>query len=100
MLRRRVKNLRRIAVSPMADAKQCIEQIGEDYVISWRPSPAEMVCTGFDENRIRRITRETLQQARGLHIDITLKDVQTVQNDPRRFKEWTRITREVTEEFA
>ncbi|MBN1555269.1 MAG: hypothetical protein JXA11_11030 [Phycisphaerae bacterium] len=100
MLRRRVKNLRRIAVSPMADAKTCIEQIGEDYVISWRPSPAEMVCTGFDADRVRRVTRETLRMAQGLHIDITLKDVQTVQNDPRRLQEWTRITREVADEFA
>lgn len=100
MLRRRIPNLRRIAVSPMADAKSCIEQIGEDYVISWRPSPAEMVCTGFDADRVRRVTRETLQMAKGLHIDITLKDVQTVQNDPRRLAEWTRITRDVAEEFA
>jgi len=97
---RQIRNLRRIAVSPMANARKCIEQIGKDYVISWRPSPAEMVCVGFDHQRVRRLTRETLQLARGLHIDITLKDVETVQNDPRRLAEWTRITREIIEETA
>lgn len=94
---RQIPNLRRIAVSPMANLPACAEQIGTDYVISWRPSPAEMVCTGFDPERIRKATREALDVCHGLHMDITLKDVQTVQNDPRRLAEWVRITRETIE---
>lgn len=96
---RQIPNLRRIAVSPMADLPSCAEQIGTDYVISWRPSPAEMVCTGFDPDRIRKATREAMDICKGLHMDITLKDVQTVQNDPRRLPEWVRITRETIDDY-
>lgn len=95
---RRVPNLRRIAVSPFADVAACAEQIGADYVFSYRPSPADMVGYGYDEDRIRRILRRDLQAARGCHVDITLKDVETVQGDPDRIRRWTALTRHVIDE--
>ena len=96
---RQVRNLRRIAVSPMADVRSCAEQIGTDYVISWRPSPADMVGYGFEPERVRRITHEAMEVCRGLHVDITLKDAQTVQNDPSRLPRWVEITRQVSESY-
>jgi len=80
--------------------RRCAEQIGTDYVLSWRPSPAEMVCRGFDPDRVRRITREALDAAAGCHVDITLKDVETVGGDFSRLIEWSRITREIAEDHA
>lgn len=94
---RTIKNLRRIAVSPFADVGKCAEQIGNDYVISYRPSPADMVGYGFDSDRIRRIMKKDLAalNANGCIFDITLKDVETVQGDPNRVHEWVRITRDL-----
>lgn len=92
---RQIPNLRRIAVSPFSDVARCAEQIGRDYVFSYRPSPADMVSYGFDADRIRRILRRDLEACRDCHVDITLKDVQTVENDPERVKHWVNITREV-----
>lgn len=97
---RQIPNLRRIAVTPVADVARCAEQIGEDYVFSWRPNPAQMVCCGFDDDRVRRLTRDALQAARGCHVDITLKDVQTVEGDISRLRRWVQITREVADEYA
>ncbi|MHC4871152.1 MAG: hypothetical protein ACYTFY_04855 [Planctomycetota bacterium] len=94
---RQIKNLRRIAVSPMANLKKSAEQIGTDYVISWRPSPADMVCCSFNEDFIRKTTEEAIDICKGQHMDITLKDVQTVQNKPERLKDWVRVTRETIE---
>jgi hypothetical protein len=91
---RQLPNLRRIAVTPFADVRKCAEQIGTDYVISWRPNPALMVCCGWDESRIRNVIREGLAACRGLHVDITLKDVQTVEHKPKRLMNWVRIVRE------
>ncbi|MBN2311818.1 MAG: hypothetical protein JXR94_22760 [Candidatus Hydrogenedentes bacterium] len=96
---RRIPNLRRIAVSPMADAARCAEQIGRDYILSYRPSPSDMVGYDFDPERIRRILRRDLAACRGCHVDITLKDVETVQGDPDRVRNWVRITREVIDEL-
>jgi hypothetical protein len=99
---RQAKNLRRIAVSPMADAVRCAQKIGSDYVMSYRPSPADMVAYGFDSDRIRRILRRDLSAclANGCHVDITLKDVETVQGDPDRVRQWVQVTRQVVDELA
>jgi len=91
---RRCKNLRRIAVTPVADVKKCAEQIGMDYVISWRPNPSLMVCNGWDPDRVRAVIRDGLEACKGQHVDITLKDVQTVENEPWRLKEWVKIVKE------
>ncbi len=99
-LLRRVPNLRRIAVTPWADVGACAEQIGTDYVLSWRPSPADMVCRGLDPERVRKLTREALEAAKGCHVDITLKDVETVQGDFDRLLAWRRIVREVADDYA
>jgi len=95
---RQVPNLRRIAVTPWADVGKCAERIGEDYVYSWQPNPAEMCCCGFDADRIRTLVKETLAITRGCHVDIVLKDVQTTQGHPERLRDWSRIVRELAEE--
>jgi len=96
---RKVPNLRRIAVAPAADVSKCAEQIGRDYVLSYRPSPSDMVGWGFDPDRVRRILRKDLQACRDCHVDITLKDVETVQGDPTRVRRWVEITRRVLEDL-
>ncbi|MBM4460472.1 MAG: hypothetical protein FJ011_22395, partial [Chloroflexi bacterium] len=90
---RQIPNLRRIGVSPFADAARCAEQIGTDYVLSYRPSPADMVGYGFDPDRILAILRRDLGACKACHTDITLKDVETVQGDPTRVREWVKLTR-------
>jgi hypothetical protein len=92
---RQIPNLRRITVSPFANAEKCAEQIGRDYVLSYRPSPADMVSYDFNPERIRSILRKDLDACRKCHFDITLKDVETVQGDPDRVRNWVTITREV-----
>ena len=99
-LLRQIPNLRRIAISPMANVAACAEQIQNDYVMSYRPSPSDMVGYDFDPVRIRRILREDLAACRNCCVDITLKDVETVGHDPQRIKKWVQIVREVTDEFG
>jgi len=94
---RQVSNLRIIAVTPRADVARSAEQIGTDYVLSWRPNPADVICCGFDESRIRRIIGEGLAAARGCRVHVHLKDVETVEGEPDRLARWVRIVRDVAE---
>lgn len=94
---RQIPNLRRIAVSPFANVASCAEQIGADYVTSYRPSPSDMVSYGWDSERARKILQRDLEACRDCHMDIVLKDVETVQHDPDRVRKWVDITREVIE---
>lgn len=97
---RQIKNLRRIAVTPMADPAKCAEQIGTDYIISWRPNPADMICCGFYPDKIKRLVREAMEAMKGCHVDVHLKDVQTVGKQPELLREWVRIVRAITDEYA
>ena len=92
---RQIPNLRRIAVSPMANVAECAKQIGQDYVLSYRPSPTEMVGYGFDPVKVRETLTRDLDACGDCHVDITLKDVETVQHDPERVRRWVHVTREV-----
>jgi hypothetical protein len=96
---RMLPNLRRIAVTPVADVARSAEQIQDDYVFSWRPNPSQMVCCGFDPDLIRKIVREAMEASKGCHVDITLKDVQTVENDLGRLKQWVTIVRDIADEY-
>jgi hypothetical protein len=93
---RKLKNLRSIAVTPVANVRLCTEQIGTDYAISWRPNPTDMVCCGYDEDRIRRIIGDGLSACRGGSLHIHLKDVETVEGDPARLTRWVKLIRELT----
>lgn len=95
-LLRRIPNLRSIAVTPTADVARCADQIGADYVISWRPNPADMACA-WDEDRIARQMRDGLKACRSGICHVHLKDVETVQGNPDRLRQWTRIARRMAE---
>jgi hypothetical protein len=95
---RQIPNLRRIAVAPRANVRRCAEQIGQDYVLSYRPNPAEMVCCGFAPDHVRKVVADALEAADGCHVDITLKDIQTVQGQPQRLREWVRVVRAAVHE--
>ena len=93
---RQIPNLRRIAVTPLANLPASAAQVGNQYVLSWRPNPTNMVCCSFDEAAIRRTLRTNLQAAydHGCCLDITLKDIETVEGDPGRLARWVTLARE------
>jgi len=97
---RKVPNLRRIAVAPTANVRKCAEQIQRDYVFSYRPNPSEMICCGFNPDLIRRIIRDDMEASKGCHVDITLKDVETVQHHPENLREWVKIVRDISDNYA
>ena len=84
----------------MADVARCAEQIGQDYVVSWRPNPSQMICCGFDRDLVHSVVTEAMEAAKGCHVDITLKDVQTVQGRPQDLREWVQLVRSITDEYA
>ena len=94
---RQLKNLRSIAVTPVADVAVCAEQIGADYALSWRPNPTDMVCCGYNEDRVRRIIGTGLAACKGGYPHIHLKDVETVEGDVTRLTRWVKLVRDVAE---
>lgn len=94
---RQIPNLRRIAVTPWADVARSAEAIGGDYCVSWRPSPTDTVCRGFDAVAVDRLLRAGCERFRrhGCPLEVNLKDVKTLQGDATRLPRFAAIARRV-----
>ena len=69
--------------------------------MSRKPNPAIFAEDDWHPERARRDLREFLEQARGCHVELIMKDISTVRRQPQRLWEWAQIaSEEVAEQFA
>jgi hypothetical protein len=94
---RQIPNLRRVSVSPWSDRARMAESLGDRYVFSMKPNPADLALDTFDEARIRATLRDDLRAARGCRVEIVMKDNHTIRRDPTRVIRWVHIAREEAE---
>ena len=92
---RQIPNLRRIAVSPFANAKSSAEQIERDYVISYRPNPAVLAETNWSPKNSALAIQNEVNQLKDSIYDITMKDVTTVRGEPSRLADWVKAVKEI-----
>ena len=97
---RKIRNVRKISVSPWADAERAASQIGRDYVFSSKPNPAFLATDHFDEDLIRKDLKHIVDTCRKHRTpcELILKDVSTVKYQPQRLTAWERIAKEVARE--
>jgi len=86
--------LRRISVSAWANVDKMAEMLGDRYIFSWKPNPADLAMDHFDEDRIRAYIRKTVQAAKNCRLEIIMKDNHTIGNDPDRVIRWVQIAKE------
>ncbi|MGQ9631262.1 MAG: hypothetical protein ACUVXI_13280 [bacterium] len=91
---KRIPNLARVSVSPWADEEFMADALGGDYVYSRKPNPTLVSTSHFDEDAIREDIRKTLTVARDCRVEIIMKDVHTLKNEPERLARWVEIARE------
>ena len=96
---KQIPNLRRISVSPFANVEKCAEASGGKYVLSFRPRPAHLVGDNWKEVA-RNDLQKGIETLKGTSFDITLKDVETLEGDENRAKEWVRLARETIEKYG
>jgi hypothetical protein len=90
---RRIPNVRKISMSAWADVDRGAEAIGRDFVFSRKPSPALVALETWEPEAIEKDLRRTLDACarHGCPVEITLKDISTVRNQPQRVWEWAEI---------
>jgi hypothetical protein len=89
-----LSNLERVSVSPWADEEFMADALGTRYVYSRKPAPSMISMGVFDENAIRADIRNTLDVAKGCRVELIMKDVHTLNNEPARLARWVEIARE------
>lgn len=91
---KQIPGLRRVSVSPWSDRAKMAEYLGKDYVYSMKPIPTDLAMGTFDEDLVRTRLCKDIQAARGCHLEIIMKDNNTIMNDPRRVIRWVELARE------
>lgn len=95
---KQIPNLRRVSISPWSNPAKMAEHLGANYIFSRKPNPSLISTTEWDEAIIRRELRETLRVTRGMNVELVMKDVHTLAQQPWRMGRWVQIAREVIEE--
>ncbi len=89
---RKIKNVRKISISPWANIDIAAEQIGRDYEFSSKINPA-FIANGFVKDDIvdqfSHVLRAT--QAHGTPAEFILKDVSTLGNHLERLDMWAEL---------
>ena len=88
--------IRKISCSPWSDREHFAEQLPRGYVMSNKPNPALVGAADMDETAVRADIRRTVEAARsnGKPLELILKDISTVQYQPQRLWDWSRIALE------
>lgn len=93
---RKIRNVRKISVSPWADIEKSADNIAGDYVFSCKSNPAFICAGGFDEENIRdQLSRAKAACSRtGTPLEIILKDVSSVCSHLDYVDRWEKIAME------
>jgi len=94
---RSIPNLRKISMSPWADLDRAAEEVGDSYVISYKPNPAVLAVDEWNPDFARKELRKALEKTKGCAVEVIMKDISTVRYEPRRLWEWAQIAAEETE---
>lgn len=94
---RKIRNVRKVSVSPWANKEIAAANIHGDYVFSAKPNPAYVAMGSFDAELVRRDLEETVSICRrhNTPCELILKDVSTVCRCPSRLTQWEQIAMEV-----
>jgi len=99
-LMRTIPRLRRISMSTWINLPKAVEDVGADYIFSYKPNPAYLAMGKWDAAVVRQDLKRVLDHTRGCRVELILKDVSTVNNEPARLWDWARIARDMVEGYA
>ncbi|MFI3206397.1 MAG: hypothetical protein R3Y33_04035 [Clostridia bacterium] len=91
-----IPRLRRVSVSPWADIHQMKDILKKDYIYSRKVNPSYL-CVGNDEEMLRKEIADVVAFSKDVNLEIIMKDISTLQNDPQRLFNWVKMAREELE---
>jgi len=89
-----IPNIRRVSVSRADERAAMAERLKDKYVYSCRPDPGVLSAGTFNEDAARKDIRDILEKAKGCHLELIMKDHDTIQQDPARAIAWCQLAKE------
>ena len=89
----KLENLRKVSISPWCNEEYMGERLkGSKTIFHRKPSPNYLgVGTVLDEEAVRESIRKTMKASEGCKLEITQRDVYTINNDPKKAKRYVDI---------
>ncbi len=97
---KRIPRLRKVSMSPWIRVERAVAAVGTQFVFSFKPNPAVLAEDTWRPDQAERDLRRVLERARGLHVEIILKDISTVRYQPQRLWAWAAMAGRVVEEYG
>lgn len=94
-----IPNLRVFVCSAWTNLDTVIERVGRKHVIMWRQKASDVVFPD-DTATLRRQLDEGMKKLQGHHVQIVLRELQTLAGHPDRLHVWTRLAIETAEKYA
>lgn len=93
----KIHDLRRVSVSPWSNLEDMADKLGDRYIYSMKPNPADLAMPSLDEEYIRARLREALRATRHCRVEVIMKDNNTIGKNPQNVIRWCQIAREEAE---
>lgn len=92
----KLENLRKVSISPWCNEEFMGERLrGSNIIFHRKPSPNFLgVGANLDEEAFRQHIRKSLQAARGCEMEITQRDVYTINHDEKKARRYVEIIRQ------
>ena len=94
-----IPNLRVFVSSFWTDLDQVIDAVGQDYCIMWRQSAAQVTLTD-DLSEHEAHLEQGLRKLQGHPYQVVLRELETLNGNPERLREWTRLAIRIAEKYA
>jgi len=95
-----IPNVRKFSCSPWSNMDAFAERIGSKLTMSVKPNPAMLAGAAIDYGLIEKDLRRTAEVARcnNVNLEIILKDISTINYEPKRLTKWNDIAMSVVAE--
>lgn len=89
----KLANLRKVSISPWCNEEYMGERLRGKKIIYHRKPSANHIGVGtvLDEDELVKAIRKTVSAARGCHLEITQRDIYTINRDPAKVKKFVEI---------
>ncbi|MCC8180323.1 MAG: hypothetical protein LIP23_05355 [Planctomycetes bacterium] len=91
---KKLNKLRRVSVSQWANLEKMAENLGADYVLSYKANPSDVAIPNMNDERIHQTIGKALDATMNNRVEIILKDLHTISNKPEQVFRWVEIVRE------
>ncbi len=93
----KLKNLRSVSIAPLCNQEIMADKMRNRYVFSRKPNPTLISTEKFNEELIKNDIKNTFKLAEkyGICLELIMKDVHTLSNQPERLARWVKMAKDI-----